>query len=62
MFIICSRTRQVKLEDFQKGYKTFIENIQYLNQTYCIKISWIVYRMKIETTVFRILCRNFKLF
>ena len=47
---------------FQKGLKNmYKKNIVYSNQTYCVKISWIVYRMKIEAMVFRIVWRNFLL-
>ena len=40
---------------FKRDWKNiYKKNIVYSNQTYCVKISWIVYRMKIEAVGLRI--------
>ena len=54
LFIVFS-SQSGQIGIFKRDWKNiYKKNIVYSNQTYCVKISWIVYRMKIEAVVFRI--------
>ena len=58
LFIVFS-SQSGQIGIFKRDWKNiYKKNIVYSNQTYCVKISWIVYRMKIEAVVFRIVWRN----
>ena len=58
-FIIVFSSQSGQIGIFKRDWKNiYKKNIVYSNQTYCVKISWIVYRMKIEAVVFRIVWRN----
>ena len=58
LFIVFS-SQSGRIGIFKRDWKNiYKKNIVYSNQTYCVKISWIVYRMKIEAVVFRIVWRN----